>query len=79
VERKPSVDPDAIALAAAEGFGVVHLFSLCRWGDEEAGRRSACDVTVIVNTTPQQRGESLGTFVSQVLMVEPNATAPPDF
>src|SRR5262249_7726226 len=72
-----SLDPHSITPTTPEGLGVVHLFGFCRWDDELSGRRGANNVAVVVNATPQQRGERLGTFVSQVLMVEPGAAPEP--
>ena len=61
-------------LLRPEGFWLIHLLGFRRQNDELARRRGTNDITVVVNATPQQRGESLRTFVSQVLMIEPNRT-----
>ena len=56
---------------------MVHLFGFCGWDNEEPGRGGASKVGVVVNAAPQDSRKSLGTFVAQVLMVEPGATPEP--
>src|SRR5262249_34920805 len=75
--RTRSFDHDAIAGAAAERLGHVHLLGARRRHDEAPRRGRPRDVVVGVDAFPQQRGERLGALVAQVLMLVPRPVPPP--
>lgn len=52
---------------------MIHLFGLSGRHDEVAGRRRLCDVRIVINSLPEQRGEGFRTLVAEVLMLNPAA------
>src|SRR4051812_4304739 len=72
-----SVDLYKISSRSTKGFRMIHLLGLCRRHDELARRGRSRYVRIIVDTFPQQRSKSLGTFTPEILMLEPVLAPPP--
>ena len=61
----------------AEGFGMVHLLGLRRRHNKFTRGRSAGYIGIVIDTFPEESGDSLRTLVAEILMFEPVLPPPP--